>query len=56
MARGDAVQLRQIAELIDSGDVVPIVEAVLPLAEARRAHEMSQTGHVRGKIVLRVKE
>jgi NADPH:quinone reductase-like Zn-dependent oxidoreductase len=56
MARGDAVQLRQIAELIDSGDVMPMVEAVLPLAHARRAHEMSQTGHVRGKIVLRVKK
>jgi NADPH:quinone reductase-like Zn-dependent oxidoreductase len=56
LARGDSGQLRQIAGLIDSGDVMPIVEAVLPLAKARRAHEMSQTGHVRGKIVLRVKE
>jgi NADPH:quinone reductase-like Zn-dependent oxidoreductase len=46
----------QIAELIDAGDVRPIVETVLPLAEARRAHEMSQTGHVRGKIVLKIRE
>lgn len=55
IARGDAGQLRQIAGLIDSGHVLPKVEAVLPIAEARRAHEMSQTGHIRGKIVLRVK-
>jgi NADPH:quinone reductase-like Zn-dependent oxidoreductase len=55
-ARGDSGQLRQIAGLIDSGDVRPIVEAVLPLSKARRAHEMNQAGHVRGKIVLRVKE
>ena len=29
-------------------------EVIIPLADARRAHELSQAGHVRGKIVLRV--
>jgi NAD(P)-dependent dehydrogenase (short-subunit alcohol dehydrogenase family) len=28
----------------------------LALLEARRAHQLSQSGHTRGKIVLRVKE
>jgi NADPH:quinone reductase-like Zn-dependent oxidoreductase len=56
IARADSRQLTQIAELIEAGDVMPVVETVLPLAEARRAHEMSQTGHVRGKIVLKVRE
>lgn len=50
----DAGQLTQIADLIDAGHVKPVVQTVLPLDEARRAHEMSQAGHVRGKIVLRV--
>jgi NADPH:quinone reductase-like Zn-dependent oxidoreductase len=27
---------------------------VLPLSEARHAHELSETGHARGKIVLKV--
>ena len=36
------------------GPEVLIFEEVLPLADARRAHELSQTGHTRGKIVLRV--
>jgi len=45
--------LAEIAKLIDSGQVKPVVETVLPLAEARRAHELSQGGHVRGKIVLK---
>jgi len=49
-----AAQLGQIAQLIDEGVVKPVVSEVLPLAEARRAHELSQTGHARGKIVLRV--
>jgi len=39
--------------LIDAGKVKTVVETVLPLAEARRAHELSQSGHVRGKIVLK---
>ncbi len=51
----DATQLSQIAVLIDEGMVKPAVAKVLPLAEASRAHELSQTGHVRGKIVLQVR-
>jgi NADPH:quinone reductase-like Zn-dependent oxidoreductase len=47
-------ELTEIAALVDTGILKPIVETVLPLASARRAHELSQTGHARGKIVLRV--
>jgi NADPH:quinone reductase-like Zn-dependent oxidoreductase len=46
--------LDEISTLIDAKAVRPIVSEVLPLAEARRAHELSEAGHVRGKIVLRV--
>jgi NADPH:quinone reductase-like Zn-dependent oxidoreductase len=52
----NGVQLAEIAHLIDSRTLKPIVERVLPLLEVRRAHELSQGGHTRGKIVLRVKE
>jgi NADPH:quinone reductase-like Zn-dependent oxidoreductase len=47
-------QLEEMAELVDSGKLRPIVEEVLPLKEAARAHEMNQTLHTRGKLVLRV--
>jgi NADPH:quinone reductase-like Zn-dependent oxidoreductase len=47
-------QLQEIAGLVDAGKLKPHVEAVFPLSEAAKAHEMSQTLHVRGKIVLRV--
>jgi NADPH:quinone reductase-like Zn-dependent oxidoreductase len=56
IVRGNSQQLMHIAELIDAGDVRPVVETVLPLVEVRRAHEMSQAGHVRGKIVLKIRE
>jgi NADPH:quinone reductase-like Zn-dependent oxidoreductase len=52
----NGAQLAEIAHLIDSRKLKPIVERILPLLEVRRAHELSQSGHTRGKIVLRVKE
>jgi NADPH:quinone reductase-like Zn-dependent oxidoreductase len=47
-------QLQELAHLADAGKIRPIIDTVLPLAEAARAHEMNQTLHTRGKIVLRV--
>ena len=44
--RGD--QLAQIADLVASGKVKVHVEKVLPLSEARKAQELSQSGHARG--------
>lgn len=51
-ARGD--ELAQIANLVVSGRVKIFVDTILPLAEARQAQVLSQRGHSRGKIVLRV--
>lgn len=50
----NSLELTEIAKLVDTGKLKPTVETVLPLADARRAHELSQMGHTRGKIVLRV--
>jgi NADPH:quinone reductase-like Zn-dependent oxidoreductase len=54
--RPDGAQLSKIAKLIDSAKLKSIIDRILPLSEARRAHELSQNGHIRGKIVLRVKD
>jgi NADPH:quinone reductase-like Zn-dependent oxidoreductase len=54
MVHPDVAELAQIAALIDAGNLKPAVTTILPLAEAARAHELSQTGHVKGKIVLQV--
>ena len=53
-SQASSSQLEEIAKLVDSGHVKPVVENVFPLAEARRAHELIATGHTRGKIVLKV--
>jgi NADPH:quinone reductase-like Zn-dependent oxidoreductase len=47
-------ELTQIVELVASGQIKVNIETILPLREARKAQELSQTGHVHGKIVLTV--
>jgi NADPH:quinone reductase-like Zn-dependent oxidoreductase len=47
-------ELARIAELVAAGDVRVEIEETLPLADVRRAHELNETGHTRGKIVLSV--
>ena len=41
-------------ELVRSGRARPVVDEVLPLAEARAAHERLEAGEQLGKIVLRI--
>src|SRR5438876_3630635 len=53
-AQGGSSLLAELATLVDSGKIKPTVETVLPLSEARHAHELNETGHARGKIVLKV--
>ena len=48
--------LNRLADLVDEGKLRPDVGTILPLRAARQAHELIQTGHTRGKIVLRVKD
>jgi len=48
--------LEAIAQLVDEGRVKPIISKILPLEAAEEAHRLSEEGHVRGKIVLRVRE
>jgi NADPH:quinone reductase-like Zn-dependent oxidoreductase len=52
VARPDGELLAEICKMLDRGEVAPTVEVVLPLAEARRAHELIESGHTRGKVVL----
>ncbi|MGK8522866.1 NADP-dependent oxidoreductase [Nocardia asteroides] len=46
------VSLREIATMVERGYLRPTIDQVLPLAEAAKAHRLSEAGRVRGKIVL----
>lgn len=45
--------LTEVAGLVASGKIKPVVSTVLPLSETRKAHELIEGKHTRGKIVLR---
>jgi NADPH:quinone reductase-like Zn-dependent oxidoreductase len=53
-ARTSARQLAEINRLIDEGNLRTEVAMVLPLTEVKKAHQLSKSGHTRGKIVLQV--
>jgi NADPH:quinone reductase-like Zn-dependent oxidoreductase len=48
-------QLARIGDLVAAGDVRVEISEVLPITEVQRAHELSESGHTRGKIVLAVR-
>ncbi len=47
-----AEQLTILADLCAQGRLHIVIEDVLPLSEVAQAHQRSQNGHVRGKLVL----
>jgi NADPH:quinone reductase-like Zn-dependent oxidoreductase len=47
-------QLSRIGELVASGEVRVEISETVPLEEVRRAHELSESGHARGKIVITI--
>jgi NADPH:quinone reductase-like Zn-dependent oxidoreductase len=56
VSQANGNELAQIAKIIDEKLIKPIVTTILPLSEARKAQELSESQHTRGKIVLRVAE
>jgi NADPH:quinone reductase-like Zn-dependent oxidoreductase len=49
-----AAVLEQAAKIYDAGHLRPYIFRTFPLEEAREANELSQQGHTRGKIVIKV--
>ena len=47
-------ELTRIGEQVASGEVRLELSEVLPLDQVQRAHELSESGHTRGKIVLTI--
>lgn len=50
----DGARLRELAAVIDAGNLTVEIADVLPLAEAAEAHRRSESGRTRGKLVLSV--
>jgi len=52
--RRDGSELAQIAKLVDQGIVKPRIDKILPIDQAKQAHDLNEGGKTHGKIVLRV--
>lgn len=56
MTRTDTQHLRRVAELVESGKIKVNVDKVFPFTQNKEAWEYQQTGHPRGKVVLKISE
>lgn len=54
LVSSSGAMLGELAKLVDEKKLKPVVTKVFPLAEAGKAQEAIETGHTRGKLVLRV--
>ncbi|GAA3206084.1 NADP-dependent oxidoreductase [Dactylosporangium siamense] len=54
LVQPDHAGLRSLADLVDRGELRIVVDAVLPLDEVAKAHELVATGRSAGKVVLTV--
>ena len=50
----ERARLDEMTRLIERGQMRPLVEEVLPLEEVGKGHERLDSGHGRGKVVLRI--
>lgn len=48
----DHADITAIADLVTAGQLRAVIEGEFPLAEAAKAHELGDTGHIAGKLVL----
>jgi len=51
---GGKGEMAKVASLVEKGSLDPVVDRVLPLEEARQAHEIMERREHFGKIVLKV--
>lgn len=54
IAKRRAEDLKLIAELMESGDVVPVIDQTWPLRDTAEAIRYLERGHARGKVVIQV--
>jgi NADPH:quinone reductase-like Zn-dependent oxidoreductase len=49
-------QLKEIANMLDAGEVKPIVDSVWPLEQFKAAFAKLEGGHARGKVIIKVND
>jgi NADPH:quinone reductase-like Zn-dependent oxidoreductase len=52
LVEADHAGMTTIADLVTEGKLRPVIAGTFPLADVAKAHELGETGHVAGKLVL----
>ena len=52
LVQPSGLDMAAVTKLVEEGKLHPVVDRTFPLDNVREAHEYSEQGHVRGKIVL----
>ena len=50
----NGARLQEIADLVDAGKLKVVIAKEFSLRDVKEAHQMSESGHTHGKIILRV--
>jgi len=54
--RAQGNQIRQITSLIDSGIIRPVTDKVFPFEATNEAMGYIESGHAKGKVVIKVRK
>jgi NADPH:quinone reductase-like Zn-dependent oxidoreductase len=52
LVEADHAGMAALADLVTAGKLWPVVAGTFPISQAAKAHEIGETGHVAGKLVL----
>jgi len=56
LGKTDPMDLVFLCELIEAGEVRPVIDRVYPLAEIADAHRYVEKGHAKGRVIMRIVE
>lgn len=56
MVNSNGARLEEITNFVDTGKLKVIIDKEFPLSDVRTAHELSQLGHAKGKMIINVSE
>ena len=54
MGKTDPKDMAFLSNLIESGEITPVIDRVYPLEEIAEAHQYVEKGHAKGRVIIRI--